>query len=105
MCRRSVIAVVLIGVARPSKSSKTVSGSGISFSVSARNCARYFSLGIQLRCGALWCIIAKNGLPVASAASRIPCVTLVMFSVAYSPGNVSLPTVPSALRSQNHGSM
>ena len=58
----------------------------MSFSVMARNFARYLSLGSQLRCGALWCIITKNGFPVARAPSITSFVTRVMFSVAYSPG-------------------
>ena len=100
---RSVIAVVLMGEARPFQSSKRVSGGGMSFSVSLRNAVLYLSLGSQLRCGALWCIMTKKGLPVASAPSITSSVTLVMFSVAYSPRYSVLTILPSFF-SQNHGS-
>ena len=45
---------------RVAQVSQSVGGSGIH---RPSNCFRCASSGTQLRCGALWCHIRKNGLP------------------------------------------
>ena len=58
--------------------SHIVTGSGIQ---RPANCAAYFGSGCHGRCGALWCIIRKNGLSLGRLAMK-SIASSVMTSVA-----------------------